>query len=74
MEVRIGLRENPRELVFESEAEAGKIADEVSKAIADSAPMVSFKDEKGRTILVPTAAIAFVEIGAEEVRRVGFIA
>jgi hypothetical protein len=25
-------------------------------------------------VLVPTAAIAYVEIGAEEVRRVGFIA
>lgn len=74
MEVRIGVRENPRELVFESTETASAIVDRVSKAISDQSAAVSFSDEKGRVLLVPTASIAFLEIGAEESRRVGFIA
>ena len=34
--------------------------------------VLSLQDEKGRTVLVPATAVAFVEIGAEESRRVGF--
>lgn len=74
MEVRVGIKENPRELFFESTEEAGQLSDSVAKAIESGAALVAFKDDKGRTLLVPTAAIAYVEIGAEEVRRVGFIA
>jgi hypothetical protein len=35
---------------------------------------VSFADVKGNTYIVPTAGIAFVEVGTEESRRVGFVA
>jgi hypothetical protein len=35
---------------------------------------VSFTDVKGNTYIVPTAGIAFVEVGTEESRRVGFVA
>jgi len=31
-------------------------------------------DNKGRVFVVPTDALAYVEIGEEETRRVGFIA
>ena len=29
-------------------------------------------DDKGRQIIVPSTVLGYVEIGAEEVRRVGF--
>jgi hypothetical protein len=29
-------------------------------------------DDKGRQVIVPGGALGYVEIGAEEVRRVGF--
>jgi hypothetical protein len=74
MEVRIGVRENPRELVFESTETAEKLVARVNAAIADGNPTVTFSDEKGRVLMLPTATIAFLEIGAEESRRVGFIA
>jgi hypothetical protein len=74
MDVRVGIKDNPRELFFESAEDAAKLSESVSKALESGAALVSFKDDKGRTLLVPTAAIAYVEIGAEEVRRVGFIA
>jgi hypothetical protein len=36
--------------------------------------IVTFADNKGRKFVVPTASIAYLEIGVEEARRVGFIA
>jgi hypothetical protein len=74
MEVRVGIQNNPRELFFESNDDAAKLTESVQRAIDSAAAAVVFKDDKGRTLLVPTAAIAYVEIGAEETRRVGFIA
>jgi len=36
--------------------------------------VLELSDEKGSIILIPTSSIAYVEIGAEETRRVGFLA
>ena len=33
---------------------------------------ITLTDEKGRQIIVPSSVLGYVEIGAEEVRRVGF--
>jgi hypothetical protein len=46
----------------------------IQQAIESAAPVLKLEDEKGKTILVPTASIAYVEIGAEKARSVGFIA
>jgi len=74
MEVRIGVRDNPRELVFESTETADGLVARVNSAFAEGASTVTFSDEKGRVLVVQTLSIAFLEIGAEESRRVGFIA
>jgi hypothetical protein len=36
--------------------------------------VLKLSDSKGRLYIVPTEALGYVEIGAEETRRVGFIA
>jgi len=74
MEIRIGIRENQRDLTFESNLSSAQISTWVSTAFASKQELVSFEDDKGKTILVPTQSIAYVEIGAEQNRRVGFIA
>jgi hypothetical protein len=74
MEVRIGIRENGRDLSFESSLSAKELSQQISDAIAKSSPLVELADDKGKTILIPTASIAYVEIGADQSRRVGFIA
>jgi hypothetical protein len=74
MEIRIGIRENQRDLTFESNLTSAQISTLVSTAFASKQELVSFEDDKGKTILVPTQSIAYVEIGAEQNRRVGFIA
>jgi prefoldin subunit 5 len=74
MEVRIGIRENGRDLSFESASSSKELTDQISSAISSGAALVELTDDKGKTILVPTSAIAYVEIGVDQSRRVGFIA
>jgi hypothetical protein len=74
MEVRIGIRENGRDLSFESSLSAKELSEKISDAIQKGAPLVELSDDKGKTMLIPTTAIAYVEIGADQGRRVGFIA
>lgn len=71
MEVKIGIQNVGREIVFESSQNADEVADLVAEAISGSKEL-RLKDEKGRLIMVPAGVIGYVEIGAEEVRRVGF--
>jgi hypothetical protein len=74
VDIRIGIANTGRELSFEST----ESADDVKKAVADaldaSASHVTFVDAKGNSYIVPTAGLAFIEIGTEESRRVGFVA
>ena len=71
MEVRIGVQNNSREIVFETTATADEITKEIESAVKNKT-LLSLVDEKGRKILVPGESLAFVEIGASEQRRVGF--
>lgn len=74
MEIRIGIANTARELSFESAQTAADVTKAVSTALAESQNAVTFTDVKGNTFIVPTAGIAFVEVGTEESRRVGFVA
>ncbi|MEN9731384.1 MAG: hypothetical protein RL488_694 [Actinomycetota bacterium] len=74
MDIRIGIQNSPRELSFESNQSAAEIESLVSQAIDNGAKILKLKDNKGRLFLVPVASIGYVECGAEESRRVGFIA
>jgi hypothetical protein len=74
MDIRIGIRESSRELSFESAQSASEVEAQVSAALEASAKVLKLTDSKGKLYLVPTATIAYVEIGVEESRRVGFIA
>ena len=74
MDVRIGIRDNARDISFESGLIAKDLMAKVKKAIEASEPVLELSDEKGSIILIPTSSIAYVEIGAEETRRVGFLA
>jgi hypothetical protein len=74
MEVRIGVRNAARELAFESDQSAAEIESAVANALAGGSKVVTLSDNKGRKFVVPADALAYLEIGAEESRRVGFIA
>jgi hypothetical protein len=74
VEIRIGITNTARELNFESAQSADAVATAVATALESGQPAVTFTDVKGNTFIVPTAGIAFVEVGTEESRRVGFVA
>jgi hypothetical protein len=58
VEVKIGITDSPRELVFSSTQTPGEVEDLVSAALREGSGLVSL--------------IAYVEIGAADARRVGF--
>ena len=74
MEVRIGIQNSPRELGFESSETAAAVQKTITDAIEKGASHFTLADENGRTYLVPTATLAYVEVGSERTRRVGFVA
>ena len=71
MEVKIGIQNVGREIVLESALDAEAVAKIVGEAISKGTDL-RLTDEKGRQIIVPGSVLGYVEIGAEEVRRVGF--
>ena len=72
MEVKIGIKDTPRELVVSS----GQSPDEVEKLVAEAWAagdgLFRLADDKGRKFIVPTDRIAYVEIAPSDVRKVGF--
>ena len=45
---------------------------ELTDALGEDSGVLALTDEKGRRFLVQAAKIAYVEIGAADIRRVGF--
>jgi uncharacterized protein DUF3107 len=72
VEVKIGITDSPRELVFSSTQTPGEVEELVNAALGEGSGLLSLSDEKGRRFLIQTAKIAYVEIGAADARRVGF--
>ena len=72
MEVRIGVQHAHRELMVESNQSSDEVQQLVSRALSGEDPVLVLVDERGRRIVVPAEKLAFVEIGEESARRVGF--
>jgi hypothetical protein len=72
VEVKIGITDSPRELVFSSAQTPGEVEELVTAALSEGPGLLSLTDDKGRRFLVHNAKIAYVEIGAADGRRVGF--
>lgn len=75
VEVKIGVTDSPRELVFQSAQTPDELEKLVTAALTpgdDSATVLSITDEKGRRFVVASSRIAYVEIGEVDSRRVGF--
>jgi hypothetical protein len=72
MEVRIGVKGAPRELVIDSTQSADEIQKAVDSALSEKAATLTLSDEKGRRVVVAADKLAYVEIAESEGRRVGF--
>ncbi len=72
MEIHIGIQDSPREISFESGDTAAEIEASLAKALQNNT-ILRLSDIKGSLYLVPANSIAYLEIGSEETRRVGFV-
>jgi len=72
VEVKIGITDSPRELVFTSAQTPGEVEELVNIALGKDSSVLSLTDEKGRRFMVNATKIAYVEIGVADARRVGF--
>jgi Protein of unknown function (DUF3107) len=72
VEVKIGVTDSARELIFNSAQTPSEVEKAITDALGKDSGVLTLTDEKGRRFLVQTAKIAYVEIGAADVRRVGF--
>jgi hypothetical protein len=71
VEVKIGVQNVAREITVESHQSATEVAALVSEAIS-SGSLLQLVDDKGRTVIVPSSVLGYVEVGVESERRVGF--
>ena len=71
MEVKIGIQSAPRELVLDTNETSEQIEQALRAALADGG-VFALSDDKGGKILVPTDKLAYLELGGNEPRRVGF--
>lgn len=71
MEVKIGVQHAPRELVVEVAGSTSDVESALGQALAGLGPL-RLTDVKGRTVIVPSDRIAYIEIGASTTGQVGF--
>lgn len=72
MEIKIGVQHASRELTVESALSPAEVEAAVSAALSGKSVLLVLEDEKGRKVMVPADRLAYVEIGEQSVRRVGF--
>lgn len=74
MDVRIGVIHSPREIDVElaDDVDRDALLTSIEEALGDEAHVLWLTDRKGRRVGVPSGKIAYVEIGANDERRVGF--
>lgn len=71
MEIKVGIQHVAREITVETDETAAEVEKNLLKALADDT-LLTLTDAKGRRVLVPVDKIAYVDLGQEHVRPVGF--
>ena len=75
MDVRIGVTQAPREISIElaDDADRDDLKQRIEAALAGATDVLTISDKRGNETFVPTAKIAYVELGSEEgSRSIGF--
>ena len=75
MDVRIGVTQAPREINLElaDDADRDDLKSRVAAALSGASDVLWITDKRGNDVGVPSAKIAYVELGsAESTRKIGF--
>ncbi len=71
MEIKVGMTHVNREVTIDVERTAEEIASSLAQALSEDG-VLTLADGKGRRILIPAAGIAYLDLGQENARPVGF--
>ncbi len=72
MEVKVGVADTARELIINSSQTPEEVEALVADAVAGTSGTLTLIDDKGCRYVVPSARVAYVEIGSADTRKVGF--
>ena len=72
MDIHIGIVNTARQLMFQTTQSAAEIEKSIAQALASDSGTLRLEDEKGHIYVVASRNLAFVEIGQEKARKVGF--
>jgi hypothetical protein len=75
VDVRIGVTQAPRELNIElaDDADRDDLKARVEAALAGASDVLWITDKRGKDVAIPSAKIAYIELGsADSERRIGF--
>ena len=71
VEVKIGIWSVPRELVVDTDSSFEEVERILTAAVAESSVFV-LADTKGGKVMIPADKVAYLELGGNESRRIGF--
>ena len=72
VDIRIGMVNTGRELIFQTSEGVAEIEKAISDALKAENGTLRLEDDKGHIFVVASRNLAFVEIGQEKSRKVGF--
>ncbi len=75
MDVRIGVTQAPREISIElaDDADRNDVKARIEAALSGATDVLSITDKRGNESFIPSAKIAYVELGSQEGgRSIGF--
>lgn len=71
MDIKVGIQHINREVVVDSAETAKDVEKAFTKALTDDS-FLRLTDAHGRQVLIPADKIAYIDLGEENARRVGF--
>ncbi|CAM3993042.1 hypothetical protein COFR110785_08360 [Corynebacterium frankenforstense] len=72
MELKIGFKDTPRELVIDAKGDAGAVSGEVRSALERGEGILELEDQRGQRYLLRVSEVAYAAVGADTPRTVGF--
>jgi hypothetical protein len=72
VEVRIGIHNTARELSLETSKSVAELQQLIEAALGSEGSVLSLSDDKGKTVLIPSRQLAYVELSGAGARKVGF--
>jgi hypothetical protein len=71
VEIKVGIQYVNREVVVETDESSADVEKAFAAAVSDGA-VLTLTDNRGRRVMIPGDKIAYLELGEENARRVGF--